>query len=138
METLLGIFNDKDLPVLISTALCHYLFAYIHPFYDGNGRTARFLTSYQLTQVLHYTVALRLSITIKKNRKDYYDLFSLTDDENNCGDLTPFVTGFLQIIHQAVNDTIALLQRKLAQYKKNLAILEQISEIGRASCRERV
>ena len=128
METLLGIFNDKDLPVLISTALCHYLFAYIHPFYDGNGRTARFLTSYQLTQVLHYTVALRLSITIKKNRKDYYDLFSLTDDENNCGDLTPFVTGFLQIIHQAVNDTIALLQRKLAQYKKNLAILEQISE----------
>ena len=128
METLLGIFNDKDLPVLISTALCHYLFAYIHPFYDGNGRTARFLTSYQLTQVLHYTVALRLSITIKKNRKDYYDLFSLTDDENNCGDLTPFVTGFLQIIHQAVNDTIALLQRKLAQYKRNLAILEQISE----------
>ena len=128
METLLGIFNDKDLPVLISTALCHYLFAYIHPFYDGNGRTARFLTSYQLTQVLHYTVALRLSITIKKNRKDYYDLFSLTDDENNCGDLTPFVTGFLQIIHQAVNDTIALMQRKLAQYKKNLAILEQISK----------
>ena len=128
METLLGIFNDKDLPVLISTALCHYLFAYIHPFYDGNGRTARFLTSYQLTQVLHYTVALRLSITIKKNRKDYYDLFSLTDDENNCGDLTPFVTGFLQITHRAVNDTIALLQRKLAQYKKNLAILEQISK----------
>ena len=128
METLLGIFNDKDLPVLISTALCHYLFAYIHPFYDGNGRTARFLTSYQLTQVLHYTVALRLSITIKKNRKDYYDLFSLTDDENNCGDLTPFVTGFLHITHQTVNDTIALLQRKLAQYKKNLAILEQISE----------
>ena len=128
METLLGIFNDKDLPVLISTALCHYLLAYIHPFYDGNGRTARFLTSYQLTQVLHYTVALRLSITIKKNRKDYYDLFSLTDDENNCGDLTPFLTGFLQIIHRAVNDTIALLQRKLAQYKKNLAILEQISK----------
>ena len=77
---------------------------------------------------MHYTVALRLSITIKKNRKDYYDLFSLTDDENNCGDLTPFVTGFLHITHQTVNDTIALLQRKLAQYKKNLAILEQISE----------
>ena len=128
METLLGIFNDKDLPVLISTALCHYLFAYIHPFYDGNGRTARFLTSYQLTQVLHYTVALRLSITIKKNRKDYYDLFSLTDDENNCGDLTPFVTGFLHITHQTVNDTIALLQRKLAQYKRKLAIMEQISK----------
>ena len=66
METLLGISNDKDLPFLISTALCYYLFTYIHPFYDGNGRTARFLTSYQLTQVLHYTVALRLPITIKK------------------------------------------------------------------------
>ena len=128
METLLGIFNDKDLPVLISTALCHYLFAYIHPFYDGNGRTARFLTSYQLTQVLHYTVAMRLSITTKKNRRGYYELFSLTDGENNCGDLTPFLTGFLQIIQRAVNDTSALLQRKLAQYKRNLAILEQISE----------
>ena len=127
METLLSTFNNKSLPVLINAALFHYFFAYIHPFYDGNGRTARFITSYQLTQLLHYTVALRLSITIKKNKKAYYDLFTVADSENNCGDLTPFLTGFLQIVHQAVNDTTALLQRKLSQYNKNLTILKRIS-----------
>ena len=53
--------NQKEIPF----ATCHDL----RKFYDGNGRTARFLTSYQLTQVLHYTVALCLSITIKKTEK---------------------------------------------------------------------
>lgn len=38
-----------DLPVPLRAALAHYQFATIHPFYDGNGRTARLLT----TLILH-------------------------------------------------------------------------------------
>ena len=75
METLLGIFNDKDLPVLISTALCHYLFAYIHPFYDGNGRTGRIVNILYLILKHHLDVPiLYLSSYIIKNKNSYYKL----------------------------------------------------------------
>jgi Fic family protein len=38
-----------DLPAPIKAAIVHYQYATIHPYYDGNGRTARLLT----TLVLH-------------------------------------------------------------------------------------
>ena len=41
--------KSTDLPCPIIAALAHYQFATIHPYYDGNGRTARLLT----TLILH-------------------------------------------------------------------------------------
>ncbi len=41
--------QHNDLPCPIRAAIVHYQFATIHPYYDGNGRTARLLT----TLVLH-------------------------------------------------------------------------------------
>lgn len=39
-----------DLPVPLRAAVAHYLYATVHPYYDGNGRTARLLT----TLILHW------------------------------------------------------------------------------------
>ena len=39
----------KELPCTIRAGITHYQFATIHPYYDGNGRTARLLT----TLILH-------------------------------------------------------------------------------------
>src|SRR5262249_49494367 len=53
MRELLVWVNDSlmagDLPVPVVAALAHYQIATIHPFFDGNGRTARLLT----TLILH-------------------------------------------------------------------------------------
>lgn len=38
----------KGLPVPVIAALLHYQFVTIHPFYDGNGRTARLLATFAL------------------------------------------------------------------------------------------
>ena len=43
LNVTLEILHDPDMPLLARVAIFHYLFEYIHPFYDGNGRTARFI-----------------------------------------------------------------------------------------------
>ena len=114
----LKILNDEKIPALIRIATFHYLFEYIHPFYDGNGRTARFIASYYLAEHLNYLTALRLSVIVKRNRKKYYDLFKDCDSEINCGDLTPFVTGFLKFVAETFDDIEFQLSRKIIQLEK--------------------
>lgn len=114
----LKILNDDSIPFLVRVSIFHYLFGYVHPFYDGNGRTDRFITSYYLAKHFHVVVALRLSIIIKKQRKKYYDLFQTTDSELNKADLTPFVCGFISIIAETLDDVINKLSRKSTQLEK--------------------
>ncbi|WP_337615981.1 Fic family protein [Dialister invisus] len=118
MESALQLLHSSDFPLLVRLGLFHYLFAYIHPFYDGNGRTDRFITSYFLKKGFHKLLGLRLSVYIKRNRDKYYKLFAEADSEINRGDLTPFIIGFLQIVHGTIEDTISLLKRKHEQLKR--------------------
>lgn len=37
--------KQDELPAPITASIAHYQFATIHPYYDGNGRTARLLTN---------------------------------------------------------------------------------------------
>ncbi|MBR0288502.1 MAG: Fic family protein [Selenomonadaceae bacterium] len=82
LNVTLRILRDPNMSILVRVTIFHYLFEYIHPFYDGNGRTARFIVSYFLASRFHRLVALRLSLLTKKK---YYDLFRETDAEWNCG-----------------------------------------------------
>lgn len=129
MDQALEILHDNGIPYLIRIALFHYLFGYIHPFYDGNGRMARLLTSYLLVRRFHPVIALQVSILIKKYRKKYYDLFSQTDAEINRGELTPFVIGTLQLIDQALCVTCAALENKRAQYDRILQIVKENKQL---------
>ena len=121
MSDALNFLNDVSYPALVRIAVFHYLFAYIHPFYDGNGRTARFISSCYIAKHLHYLIALRLSVTIKNKKKIYYSLLKDTDAEINCGDITPFICGFLSFIA----DTITNINRKLKHKNSQLQRLEQ-------------
>ncbi len=42
--------TSRELPAPVMAGLAHYQFATIHPYYDGNGRTARLLTNLLLHQ----------------------------------------------------------------------------------------
>lgn len=124
LTTALEILNDAQTPFLIRLAVFHYFFEYIHPFYDGNGRTGRFIVSYYLAEHFHYLAALRLSVTIKKNQKQYYELFKETSAEINCGDLTPFVLGFISIIEETFGEVENMLTRQSAQLEQYRQILK--------------
>lgn len=126
MDAALKILHSQDFPLFVRLGLFHYFFAYIHPFYDGNGRTDRFITSYFLKKNFHFLLGLRLSVYIKRNRKAYYKLFEEADSEINRGDLTPFVHGFLKVLLGTIEDTIGVLKRKkdqLQRYEKKIDAL---------------
>lgn len=125
MDKALSILNDGNIPALIRIAIFHYLFGYIHPFYNGNGRMSRFITAIYLAKYTHPTVALQLSLQIKKQRRQYYKLFEITDSDRNKGDLTPFVFGTLQFINNAVDVTYNIIIEKYKQYVTYNELLEK-------------
>lgn len=108
----LNILNNKEYNFLIRIAVFHYIFGYIHPFYDGNGRTSRFISSYLMSLKLEFLVSYRLSYTIKENINLYYKIFKEANDIKNRGDLTKFVTEFLSIISKSMEDLCYSLEER--------------------------
>ena len=102
MNLALGYLNDEREELLYRTAVFHYFLGYIHPFYDGNGRLNRFISSYMLSKDLEPVLSYRLSYTIKENIDKYYNAFRICNDPLNRGDLTPFLLMFIEIIQTSV------------------------------------
>ncbi|MBR4242193.1 MAG: Fic family protein [Eubacterium sp.] len=123
MTNALKILNDGSINYLIAAAVFHYLFAYIHPFYDGNGRCDRFISSYVISQNLNHLVAYRFSYIIKKHQPQYYKMFSDTNDMRNKGDLTPFIIQFLEFILEVEKELVEDTENKILDlnfYSKKL------------------
>ena len=84
MTGLIGWINkNADLPCPIIAAICHYQFATIHPYYDGNGKAARLLT----TLILHlgeYDLKGLYSLEeyYARNLGAYYDAISIGASHN--------------------------------------------------------
>lgn len=119
MKKSLDFLNDSRYDVLLRIAVFHYLFGYIHPFYDGNGRTSRFISSYILSQNLNKLIGYRISFTIKEHINKYYEAFKVCNHYHNRGDLTPFAEMFLGIVDVSMQQLyLALSERseKLMHY----------------------
>lgn len=131
MERALAFLNDESVELLYRAAAFHYFIGYIHPFYDGNGRLNRFISSYLLGSELCPLVGFRLSYTVKQNISDYYKAFSICNDPKSRGDITPFVEMFLGIVETAVTQLGEALQKrseKLAYYRSRSELLPDAAD----------
>lgn len=102
--------NENNVGSLVKIAVFHYLFGYAHPFYNGNGRTSRFISSYLLCNILNQSIALRISYTVKNDKNKYYKAFDICNDPKNKGDITPFIYSFIDIIKNAAKSSLGNLE----------------------------
>lgn len=130
-EKALAFLNDESVELLYRAAAFHYFIGYIHPFYDGNGRLNRFISSYLLGKELCPLVSFRLSYTVKQSISDYYKAFSVCNDPKSRGDITPFVEMFLGIVETAVTQLGEALEKrseKLAYYRSWIVLLPDVTD----------
>ena len=92
--------NKKKLHSIELAAILHYKLVAIHPFFDGNGRTARLLMNVILMEKKYPLV-----IVLKNDRKKYYSVLSKADK----GNLKPFVVFIAQAVERSVDIYLKIL-----------------------------
>lgn len=112
LRGMLALSHREDMPELYQALLAHFLFEYVHPFYDGNGRTGRYLLALHLSQPLSQATVLSLSRTIAENKAAYYRAFDDAEKPLNRAEGTHFVLTMLDLIGQAQESIIADLSTK--------------------------
>jgi len=91
---------ENNHPVLYS-ALLHLRLATIHPFIDGNGRTARLLMNLALLQA-GYVITIIPPIL----RREYLDSLKAS----NRGDNKPFIDLIVTMVYESQKDYLRILQ----------------------------
>ena len=119
----LCIFINEDktfIHPIIKAIILHFMISYLHPFVDGNGRTARSLFYwYMLKKGYWLTEYLSISRIIYKSKNQYEKAFLYTEHDEF--DLGYFVNYNLKVFNEAFNELKLYLERKA---QENAAILE--------------
>jgi len=112
MDNLLKFMNKSEVPELIKVAVGHYFYGYIHPFYDGNGRTSRFLSSLYLSKIVGDIGALSLSRAANKFSNKYLEAFEVTNSIKNNGEMNYFIESLLTVILSALKEMATEIKEK--------------------------
>jgi len=104
--------SDTQLDLVLKSAIAHFWFIIIHPFDDGNGRIARAISDLLLANSENSTFRFySLSNQILLERKVYYKI--LQDVQCSDGDITKWITWFLNCLHQTLNATEETIKKVL-------------------------
>lgn len=128
---MLVVVNSENVPQIYSAIIGHFIFEFTHPFYDGNGRTGRYLLALWLSEPLSLLTSLSLSRVIFENKDAYYRSFKRAEHPLMHGELTFFVLEMLGFVRQAQEELVTGLNDKKARLDAACDQLEQFkSEMG--------
>lgn len=98
MDSFIEFINSPDdLHPVIKASIIHFYFVYIHPFFDGNGRTARAISyMYLLQKGYDFFKFFSISSVIKEQKTKYYKALKETEDYDS--DLSYFVNFNVEMI----------------------------------------
>ena len=105
--------NQNKISVIELSALIHHKLVHIHPFFDGNGRTARLIMNLILIQS-----GYPLVIVLKNDRKKYYRVLTEADK----GNLSPFVRFIAQAVERSLDIYLKTLTPSLKKQEKFISL----------------
>ena len=118
LQWLVDFVNDNDKGIfihpIIKAIILHFFISYLHPFVDGNGRTARALFYwYMLKSGYWLTEYLSISRVIYKSKVSYEKSFLQTEADDN--DIGYFIHYHLRALEHAFQNLKDYISRKVAQ-----------------------
>ena len=119
--------NKDNVHPLILSSVFHYEYVFIHPFSDGNGRTARLWQNVILSNWEEIFEYLPIESQIKKYQEDYYAVISHCNRE---GDSTKFIEFMLRMIDDTLKDILNTTSVQLSYGSVCVNKLLEVMEVG--------
>ena len=112
--------NDNETPLLIKSCIFHYEFVFIHPFGDGNGRTARFWQNLLLSNWNSVFEYIPLESQIYKYQSEYYHKINICHKNGNSNEFIEFI---LLMLNEILDEVL------LSSQKESRHISEQVNRL---------
>lgn len=118
MEELIHWTNKEsfDLHPIIKSSIFHHRFVWIHPFFDGNGRTARLILNLLLLKEKYPPI-----IILKNDKIKYYDALN----KANQGDYSKLILLVIQAAERTIDIFLSNMDNNLEAYKMISEIVEE-------------
>ena len=125
MDNLFSWMNEvkENVNPLILSSIFHYEFVFIHPFSDGNGRTARLWQTAILTHWKDLFKYIPIESIIRKHQEEYY---TAIQNCNNAGNSNEFIEFMLKVINEAVDGMIVTSSQETTQETTQKTTQEKI------------
>ncbi len=132
MNYLFDFFNNNSkeqfIHPIIKACIIHFMIGYIHPFIDGNGRTARALFYWYLLKNGYWlTEYLSISRLIVKSKTQYALAYLYSEIDEN--DITYFINYKIKMMKLAYNDLRVYIERKINE-KKQYIHFQKIKDLN--------
>jgi len=131
IDDLIAFANEDDefIHPIVKAIILHFLIGYIHPFNDGNGRTARAIF-YWFSLKHHYDLLEYISISriFVHAPVQYSRAYQLTETDSN--DMTYFIDFNIHIISRALDDLKKYIINKKEEEAESLQLVEQIPDLS--------
>ena len=117
--------HDEETPILIKSCVFHYEFVFIHPFGDGNGRTARLWQNVLLTRWNPVFQYIPIESQINKYQDEYYKAIALCHTKGN-SDI--FIEFMLRMIDEVLDDVLSNVKRESQNISDQVNRLLEVME----------
>ncbi len=128
--------SDNFIHPVVKAVILHFMVGFIHPFGDGNGRTARALFYWSMLRSGYWLFEyVSISKLIQEKRSDYDTAFVYTESDDF--DLTYFLYNQADVVIKAVNALNSYIEAKKKEYYDFMQWIEKspvASTLKRGQC----